>query len=192
MIATISGRVAELSKDNATIEVGGIGLQIYIPWPQLDAMHIGEIVSLYTFLAVREDSLTLYGFADAEGKQYFSLLIGVNGVGPKLALTILSTLNPDVIRHAVINEQLETFQRVPGIGKKTAQKILFHLSDRIEAGDGLKSLTVMDDTDSEVLEALVALGYSVVEAGTALQSIPKGTPEDVEIRLRAALQYFTT
>jgi len=175
MIATISGRVSELSKDNATIEVGGIGLQIYIPWPQLDVMHIGEIVSLYTFLAVREDSLTLYGFADAEGKQYFSLLIGVNGVGPKLALTILSTLNPEVIRHAVINEQLETF-----------------LSDRIEAGDGLKSLTVMDDTDSEVLEALVALGYSVVEAGTALQSIPKGTPEDVEIRLRAALQNFTT
>jgi Holliday junction DNA helicase RuvA len=79
--------------------------------------------------------------------------------------------------HAVIHEQLETFQRVPGIGKKTAQKILFHMSDRIEAGDGLQPLTVMDDSDSEVLEALVALGYSVVEAGTALQSIPKGTPE---------------
>ena len=188
MIATISGRVTEISQDSAIINVGGVGLQLFIPAPQLDAMNTGEIVSLYTYLAVREDSLTLYGFGDTEGKKYFSMLTAVNGIGPKLALTILSTLNPDAIRRAVLTEQTEIFHRVPGIGKKTAQKIIFYLQDRIESGDGLEPFAVMDDADNEVLEALVSLGYSVVEAGTALQSIPKETPKDVETRLRVALQ----
>ncbi|MBE9524080.1 MAG: Holliday junction branch migration protein RuvA [Chloroflexi bacterium] len=188
MIATISGRVADLGQDNATIDIGGVGLQIFIPAPQLDAMKTGEMVSLYTFLAVREDSLTLYGFGDAEGKKYFILLTAVNGIGPKLALTILSTLNPEAIRHAVLTEQTDVFHRVPGIGKKTAQKIIFYLQDRIGSIDDLEPLAVMNVADTEVMEALVALGYSVVEAGTALQSIPKDTPDDVETRLRVALQ----
>ena len=88
----------------------------------------------------------------------------------------------------MLTEQTDVFHRVPGIGKKTAQKIIFYLQDRIESVDDLEPLAVMDDADTEVLEALVALGYSVVEAGAAVQSIPKDTPEDVEIRLRAALQ----
>jgi len=191
MIATLSGRVAELSQDSAIIEIGGVGLQVYIPVPQLEVIHIGEAVSLHTYLAVREDSLTLYGFANAEEKQYFSLLIGVNGIGPRLALTILSTITPEIIRRAVQTEQIDVLNRVPGIGKKTAQKILFHLQDRIEFIDGLDPIAAMDDTDTEVLEALVALGYSVVEAQTALQSIPKDTPKDVETRLRVALQNFS-
>jgi len=192
MIATLSGRVADLDKDSAIIDVGGVGLQVYIPASQLDAVHIGEIVSLHTYLVVRQDSLTLYGFANAEGKQYFSLLIGVNGIGPRLALTILSTITPEIIRRAVLTEQGDILNRVPGIGKKTAQKIIFHLQDRIEAVDGLEPIAAMDNIDTEVLEALVALGYSVVEAQSALQSIPKDTPQNVETRLRAALQYFTT
>jgi len=192
MIATLSGRVADLDKDSAIIDVGGVGLQVYIPASQLDAVHIGEIVSLHTYLVVRQDSLTLYGFANAEGKQYFSLLIGVNGIGPRLALTILSTITPEIIRRAVLTEQGDILNRVPGIGKKTAQKIVFHLQDRIEAVDGLEPIAAMDNIDTEVLEALVALGYSVVEAQSALQSIPKDTPQDVETRLRAALQNFST
>ncbi|MEN8172133.1 MAG: Holliday junction branch migration protein RuvA [Chloroflexota bacterium] len=192
MIATLSGRVADLGQDSAVIDIGGVGLQVFMPAPQLDALAVGEIVSLHTYLAVREDSLTLYGFADPEGKQYFSLLIGVNGIGPKLALTILSTINPETIRRAVQTEAVEVLNRVPGVGKKTAQKILFHLQDRIEIVDGLEPIAAMDDSDTEVLGALVALGYSVVEAQSALQSIPKDTPDDIEIRLRAALQYFST
>ena len=119
------------------------------------------------------------------------MLNGVSGIGPRLALAALSTLNPDAIRRAVFHEQPEVFSRVPGIGKKTAEKVVFHLKDRITGVDDLSPLVSMADSDTETLEALVALGYSVVEAQAALQSIPKDAPEDVEERLRLALQYFS-
>jgi Holliday junction DNA helicase RuvA len=106
-------------------------------------------------------------------------------------LVTLSTLNPDAIRRAVFSEQPEIFTRVPGIGKKSAQKIALHLQDRIKAVDGLEPISRMDDTDTQVLEALVALGYSIVEAQAALQTIPRDAPDDVETRIRLALLYFS-
>ena len=191
MIASLNGRVSDKGTDYAVIDVGGLGYQVYIPAPHLDELRIGESVSLSTYLVVREDSLTLYGFANSEEREFFSLLMGVNGVGPRLALVTLSTLNPDAIRRAVFSEQPEIFTRVPGIGKKSAQKIALHLQDRIKAVDGLESISRIDDTDTQVLEALVALGYSVVEAQASLQAIPKDAPDDVESRIRLALQYFS-
>ena len=191
MIASLNGRIADKGSDYAVVEVGGMGFQVFVPSPYIDELRIGETVFLYTYLVVREDSLTLYGFANAEEREFFILMIGVSGVGPRLALATLSTLNPDAIRRAVFSEQPEIFTRVPGIGKKGAQKIVLHLQDRIQAVEGLEPVAAMDDTDTQVLEALIALGYSVVEAQAALQTIPRDAPDDVETRIRLALQYFS-
>ncbi len=191
MIASVKGRLAEQREDQIVVEVGPVGLWVYVPAPMQGTLRVGEMVALHTYLVVREDALKLYGFATAEERDYFSLLLGVNGVGPRLALAILSTLNPAAIRRAVFAEQAEVFRRVPGVGAKTAQRILIHLQGRLEAGDDLTAVAQMADADTQVLEALIALGYSVVEAQAALQSIPKDAPEeDVEARLRLALQYF--
>ncbi len=191
MIASLSGRAQEIGEDNAVIEVGGVGLLVYLPAPLVHSLRIGEQVSLYTHLVVREDALTLFGFETQDARQTFNLLLGVNGVGPRLALSILSTLEVEAIRRAVFHEQSEVFVRVPGVGKRTSQKILLHLQDRIPAAPGLEPVATMSDVDTEVLEALTALGYSVVEAQAALQTIPRDTPEEVEVRLRLALGYFT-
>ena len=191
MIASLNGRIADKGSDYAVVEVGGMGFQVFVPAPHIDELRMGETVFLHTYLVVREDSLTLYGFASTEEREFFILLIGVSGVGPRLALATLSTLNPDAIRRAVFSEQPEIFTRVPGIGKKGAQKIVLHLQDRIQAVDGLEPVAAMDDTDTQVLEAMIALGYSVVEAQAALQMIPKDAPDDIETRIRLALQYFS-
>lgn len=191
MIASLNGRIQEITTDSLIIELAGVGLQVFVPAPVHDAARRSENIFLHTYLVVREDSLTLYGFETREGKEFFSLLLGVNGIGPRLALAILSTLSIDAIRRAVFHEQAEIFSRVPGVGKKTAQKILLHLQDRITAEIGLEPVSAFSDVDGEVMDALTALGYSVVEAQSALQSIPRDTPQEVETRLRLALQYFS-
>jgi Holliday junction DNA helicase RuvA len=191
MIATLSGQVTHVEKDNAVIEVGGVGLLVHIPAPLADRLRPGESVFLFTQLIVRQDLLALYGFENAEGKEFFNLLLSVDGVGPRLALSILSTLQPDAIRRAIFNEQGEIFSRVPGVGKKTAQKLMLYLQDRIQATEGFGAAAMLSDVDGEVINALTALGYSVVEAQAALQSIPRDTPQDLETRLRLALQYFS-
>ena len=116
---------------------------------------------------------------------------GGEGIGPRLGLAVLSTLSVDAIRRAVFHEQAEVFARVPGIGKKTAAKILLHLQGKLGSSSELGLVTGLPDADTEVLEALTALGYSVVEAQAAIQSIPRDAPADVDVRLRLALQYFS-
>jgi len=192
MIASISGRVQEVYPDSLVVDVGGVGLHVYAPAPWRDRLQAGESIFLHTYLVVREDALTLYGFETRESRELFSLLLGVNGVGPRMALSILSTLSPDAIRRAVFHEQAEVFQRVPGVGKQTAQKILLYLEHRLPGEAGLAPMAVISAVDTEVIAALTGLGYSVVEAQTALQSIPRDTAQDIETRLRLALQYFST
>jgi len=191
VIATLSGKVFHVEPGSLVVEVGGVGLLVNVPAPLADQVVPGDPVFLFTHLVVRQDALALYGFETAESRELFMLLLGVEGIGPRLALAILSTLSPDAIRRAVFNEQAEVFSRVPGVGKKTAQKILLSLQDRIPGVEGLAPLAAMSDADGEVLSALIALGYSVVEAQAALQSIPRDAPQDVETRLRLALQYFS-
>ena len=191
MIATISGNITQVETGSLVVEVGGVGLLVYVPDPISDLANVGETIFLHTYLVVREDALALYGFEMQEGRDYFKLLLGVSGIGPRLAVTILSTLTPEAIRRAIFNEQAEIFSQVPGVGPKTAQKISFSLQDKISKEEGYEPLAAMSDADSEVLSALVALGYSVVEAQAALQSIPKDAPDDVETRLRFALAYFS-
>ena len=190
MIASLSGTVSYVGTDSIILEIGGVGIKVHISAPLRDRLRAGETTFLYTHLIVRQDALTLYGFETSESREYFELLMSVDGIGPKLALTILSVMNPDAIRRAVFNEQAEIFTRVPGVGKKTSQKILLYLQDKIKAAEGLAPMAVMTDVDTEVLSALTTLGYSVVEAQAALQSIPRDAPSDVETRLRMALQYF--
>jgi Holliday junction DNA helicase RuvA len=190
MIAVINGRVLEMYPDSLIIGVGGVGLQVFVPGPLRDGLRPGDEVFLHTYLVVRQEALSLYGFETREERELFLLLLSVDGIGPKSALAVLSTLSPDAIQRAIFHEQPEVFTRVPGVGKKTAQKILLQLQDRIPAISGLEPVSTISDVDTEVLGALTTLGYSVVEAQSALQSIPRETPQEVEARLRAALQYF--
>jgi Holliday junction DNA helicase RuvA len=192
MIASLSGKVLQTGKDSLVVDVGGVGFLVYAPGTTCASLHSGELVFLHTYLVVREDALALYGFETLESRELFSLLLGVSGVGPRLALAILSHLSVDVIRRAVFNEQADVFVRVPGVGRKTAQNVLLHLQDKIKPGlEMLEPVSRMSEADAEVLAALTALGYSVVEAQAALQNIPRDAPADVEERLRLALQYFS-
>lgn len=191
MIATIKGKVLFRESDSLVINLGGVGLQVFVTARLLDTAAPGDEVQLHTYLVVREDSLTLFGFETREEKDFFVMMLGVSGIGPRLSLAALSTLSPEAIRRAVFHEQSEVFSRIPGVGKKTAQKILLHLQDKIKGVDDLGPVAAMTDVDTEMLEALVALGYSVVEAQAAIQALPKDAPPDIEIRLRLALQYFS-
>ncbi len=191
MIAAIRGEVIEVGSDHLILMVGGIGLRVFATHAVCGEARIGETMYLHTYLVVREDALTLYGFDLIEAREFFTLLLGVNGVGPRIALAILSTLSLDAIRRAVVQEQPEPFARVPGVGRKTAQKILLHLQDKIKAGEGMEATAPFSDVDADVINALAALGYSIVESQAAVQAIPRDTPPDLETRLRIALQYFS-
>ena len=190
MIASLMGKVQETLPDSLVVLVGGVGLQVFVPNATRDRHRAGDAVALHTYLVVRQDLLTLYGFETREEREFFTLLLGVNGMGPKLSLGVLSVLSPDAIRRAVFHEQAEVFSRVPGVGKKTAQKILLQLQDRVGMAPGLEPISLASELDTQVLEALTTLGYSVVEAQAAVQSIPREAPQDVVERLRLALQYF--
>ncbi len=190
MIASIEGKVAATGKDYVVVTTGGIGFKVFVPFPTLE--HIGNSgeAFLHTVLIVREDAMTLFGFATVAERETFDILLSVNGVGPRLALAILSNLSLDSLRNAVVGERAEILTRVPGIGKKTAQKILIELKDKLKFGLDTVPVTMFDDINSDVLDTLVALGYSIVEAQTAVQSLPSDAPHTVEDRVRLALQYF--
>lgn len=190
MIATLRGEVSQVEDNALILDVGGVGLRVFVPAPFRTRTKAGEAVLVYTHLVVREDALTLYGFESQAERELFNILLGVDGVGPKAALSVLSTLSLDAVQRAVFSDEVEILNRVPGIGKKTAQKMAIHLKDKLKPMDTLAGVAAMTDRDSEVLAALTALGYSVVEAQAAIQSLPKDAPEDTEERLRMTLQYF--
>jgi Holliday junction DNA helicase RuvA len=190
MIATLRGEISQIEDNAIILEVGGVGLRVFIPTPLRTKMKAGESLMLYTHLVVREDALILYGFESQADRELFNTLLGVDGVGPKAALSVLSTMTLDAVQRAVFADEADVLSRVPGIGKKTAQKMALHLKDKLKPADALARAASMSDTDGEVLAALTALGYSVIEAQTAIQAIPKDTPDDVEERLRVALGYF--
>jgi holliday junction DNA helicase RuvA len=190
MIASIQGKVASTGRDHVVLVTGGIGYKIFAPYPTLERIDSSGETFLHTVLIVREDSMTLFGFATTVEREVFDILLAVNGVGPKLALAILSTLSIDNLRNAVISERSDVLTRVPGIGKKTAQKILIDLKDKLKIGLDAAPVDAFDDVNSDVLDALIVLGYSIVEAQTAIQALPMDAPKNVEDRVRLALQYF--
>jgi holliday junction DNA helicase RuvA len=191
MIATLRGEITQIEENAIIVETGGVGLRVLVPKQLKERLKTGEAIFLFTHLVVREDDWKLYGFEIQADRELFNTLLGVDGVGPRTALAVLSTLNLETVERAVFSEEPDLLSRVPGVGKKTAQKMILYLHDRLKPVSGIERLASMSDSDSEVLAALTALGYSVVEAQTAIQAIPKEAPEDVEERLRLALQQFT-
>ncbi|MCY4464299.1 MAG: Holliday junction branch migration protein RuvA [Chloroflexi bacterium] len=187
MIATLEGQIAQTSADNLIVTVGGVGLEVIAPYSTTEKLGAGRVF-LYTRLVVREDSLTLYGFGTVGERELFDAALKISGIGPKIAIAMLSTLTVDHIRSAVLNDRPEIISRVPGIGKKTAQKVVLELQDRLSHRLDTLPTDAEDDTISELIDALTGLGYSVVEAQTAIQQIPLDAPSDLEERLLLALQ----
>lgn len=184
MIASLRGRVVDRGKDYLVVEVGGLGLKVYVPGSLCDKTEPGREVHLHTHLHVRENELTLYGCASREDLELFETMLGVSGIGPKVALSVLSYASPEALRQAVSRQEAGLLGRIPGVGPKTAQKLIFYLKDKIAFGAVSAPLT--SEADVEVVAALTALGYSVAEAQAALHSLP---PEElpVEEKIRAAL-----
>ena len=190
MIDSLQGIVQNMDDQSIVLEVGGVGIHVEVPSPVLEASPgIGKPFFLHTKLMIRDDKLNLFGFVNVEQRDLFDILLKISGVGPRLGLAILSYLSPDILQSAIVNSQAEVLIQVPGIGKKTAERILFHLKDKLDVP--LVSAKLTSELDNEVLSVLTALGYSLIEAQSALQSIPKESAEDIETRVRLALQYFT-
>lgn len=189
MIASIEGIVTEKHTDHIVISISGLGIKVYVTTALAQKIELHKTAGIYTFLVVREDSLTLYGFELKEEREMFSLLLSVSGVGPRTAMAALSAGSIDLIKRAVLNEQPELLGHLPGVGKKTAQGIVLHLQGKIE-GEKVVGRSAQNELDNDLISALTGLGYSVVEAQAALQMLPEDTPEDLEIRIRTALKYF--
>ena len=193
MIASLTGVVQSISDGSIVIDVGGLGIRVLVPDRILDAdVAVGRSASLHTYMVVRQDSLTLFGFATEEQRSFFELLLGVSGVGPKLSLAIISGLSTGSLRSAVVSDQPDVLNSVSGVGKRTAEKIIFHLRDRLDPTLPREDSGVASNIDNELMVALSALGYSLVEAQSALQSIPDEAPQDIEVRVRLALQHLST
>ncbi|MGQ9522964.1 MAG: Holliday junction branch migration protein RuvA [Anaerolineae bacterium] len=190
MISRLTGTVTAIKPDRIIVQVGGLGFTVYVPTSVLQAVDgVGQPVELVTHLHVRENELALYGFLTEEELALFELLLGVSGVGPKVALTILSTLSPDMLRQAVARDEPGVLTRVPGVGPKTARAILFYLRDKL-TGLAVQAVPLLTDQDAEVISALTGLGFSLVEAQTALQNIPRDPDLPLEERIRRALAYL--
>lgn len=199
MIAFVTGPVAAVGPEAAVVEVGGLGLQVICTPATLAGLRLGEPARLATALVVREDSLTLYGFADDDERQVFDVLQTVNGVGPRLAQAVLAVHRPDHLRRAVSAEDVGALMLVPGIGRKGAQRLVLELKDRLgapEVGAGAPAAGGTSDGGQgwriQVRDALVGLGWTPRDAETAVQAVADD-PEtavdaDVPARLRAALR----
>ncbi|MFB7780366.1 Holliday junction branch migration protein RuvA [Streptomyces bauhiniae] len=195
MIAFVSGTVAALAPDSAVVEVGGVGMAVQCTPDTLAKLRVGQDARLHTSLVVREDSLTLYGFADDDERQVFELLQTASGVGPRLAQAMLATHRPDTLRRAVTTADEKALTAVPGIGKKGAQKLLLELKDRLGAPLGAPAVgaPVSQGWRDQLHAALIGLGYATREADEAVTAVTPqaeaagGTPQ-VGPLLKAALQ----
>lgn len=191
MISRIRGTVLTIKPPIVVVDVGGAGFRVMCSQAALDTLDLGRNCDLHTHLIVREDDLSLYGFASEEEVELFRLLLGVQGIGARTALAMLSRLSPEALRGAIANQQVDTLSRVPGVGKKTAEKIIFSLKGKLGGLDALPSSGApLSAMDTEVIAALTSLGYSIAEAQGALTSLPRGEKMDLEEKLRRALAYF--
>lgn len=200
MIGFVRGKIADLTEDQVVVETGGIGYNIKIT-PNISSFlrGNGEEVKIYTYLSVREDAMNLYGFLTKDDLEFFKLLIGVNGIGPKGAQAILSGISADDLRFAIISGDAKTISKAPGIGAKTAQRIILDLKDKLNLQDafelrtkhltsGKEEMSDMTDARQEAVEALTALGYTSTDALKAVKKVPLEENMDVEEILKAALK----
>jgi len=193
MIASIKGTVTLKNDTYLVVETNsGIGFKVSCTKSTCSSAVVGDRISLFTHQVTRKDgSMFLYGFEKIEERDLFVQILSVSGIGPKLGLTLLSSLSAESIQRAVMKEQDAVFSRVPGVGEKTAKKIVLMLKDKIAPLLEEAGLEEIPDTDTDVLQALVRLGYSLNEAQKAVASIPKDAADTLEERLRLALQYFS-
>ena len=192
MIAGLRGTLESLGNDWAIINVNGIGFQVYMPTSTLSKLGaIGKEVKLHTHLHLREDDATLYGFASADELRLFQTLISVSGLGPKLALAMLSAMNLEQLTMAIATGSADLLTVIPGIGKKMAHRLILELKDKVGAG-WITAPAVQLAGETEVLTALTSLGYSVSEASRAVATLPPSSELSLEEKIKLALQYFTS
>jgi Holliday junction DNA helicase RuvA len=188
MIGSLRGEVIDKGEGGLLVDVGGVGYYVLAPTTLLDMLEIGVQANLFTHLHVREQELTLFGFPDKEELELFRTLLKVQGIGPKVALAILSHIPSETLRQAVAREEAALLARVPGIGPKKAKQIVFQLKDKVGLEDVFITSAPIRDSDGEVIAALTTLGYSVVEAQAALQQLSEeARRESVEEKVRLAL-----
>jgi Holliday junction DNA helicase RuvA len=191
MIASLQGTVESLGSDWAIINVGGVGFRIYMPTSVLSTLGVvGESVKLHTHLHVKEDDISLYGFSTADELYLFETLIGVSGLGPRLALAMLSTMSVEQLTMAIATGSTDLLTSVPGIGKKMAERLVLELKDKIGAGLIATPAAQIAEEHAEVLAALTSLGYSVTEASRAVATLPRDSKLTLEEQVKIALQYF--
>lgn len=200
MIGYIRGSIEEIEEWGLVIDRGGIGFRIFMPGALLaQQVRIGDEVKIFTYLHVKEDAMQLYGFFTKDDLEVFKLLLNVNGIGPKAALGVLSGLTADELRFAVLSDDAATIAKAPGIGKKTAQKLILELKDKFSLEEAFesklshvqeKSAGSMQDGTGEAVQALVALGYSNTEALQAVRKVDGFGEMDTEEILKAALKHL--
>jgi holliday junction DNA helicase RuvA len=189
-VARLRGIVEDKGDDWVIIGVGGIGMIASVPAPTADALIAGDRAELFTHLHVREDALTLYGFDSNDELRLFEQLIGVSGIGPRAALALLSSLDYAHLTTAIVGGQVEAGRRVPGIGQKTAERLVLELRDKVTPpATAVARPPAQAERDAELIAALLGLGYSQPEAAAAAQGVD-GASLPLEERIRAALQYF--
>jgi len=192
MIASLKGTLQALGGDGAIIDVHGIGFRVYMPTSTMSTLGaIGDEVELHTHLHLREDNVTLYGFATPEELGLFQTLIGVSGLGPKLALAMLSAMSVEKLAMAIAGGGADLLSEIPGIGRKTANRIILELKEKVAAGWLTAPPPEFAEENAEVLSALVSLGYSVREASHAVAALPPDPALSLEEKIRLALGYFT-
>ena len=202
MISFVRGRLAEVYDNRCIVETAGLGMEVNVPLTVIEALpHIGDEVILYTYFKIAEDSMSLYGFLTRRDEEMFERLISVSGIGPKAALAILSTLAPDDLRMAIVAGDAKAISRAPGVGAKTAQRLILELKDKIDieeiigtgtAGGSAAAVSLAgEDTSAaqEAAEALIALGYSASDAMKAVRAAAQDGM-DSEAVLKAALRYL--
>ena len=193
MIAGLHGTLQTVGSDWAIINVGGIGFQVYMPTSTLSTLGtIGEEVELHTHLHLREDNATLYGFATAEELGLFQTLIGVSGLGPKLALAMLSAMSVGKLTMAIATGSADLLAEIPGIGKKMSDRLILELKGKLAAGWLGAPAAELAEENTDVLAALTSLGYSVSEATRAVASLPPSSELSLEEKIKLALQFFAT
>ena len=192
MIASLRGRLQSLGTDSAVIDVGGVGFQVYMPTSTLSSLGAaGSEVTLSTHLHLRADNITLYGFASSEELELFQTLINVTGLGPKLAVAMLSVMNVEQLSVAIASGSADLLTQVPGIGKKMANRLILELKDKIAAGWVSVATAEMAEGNADVLAALTSLGYSASEATRAVANLPAEAAElSLEEKIKLALGSF--
>ena len=200
MIAYIKGTVEEILEDRVILETGNMGYNIFMPMGAVEhLLHKGQEIKIHTYRNVKEVALQLFGFLTRDDLNTFKLLLGVNGIGPKAALGVLSGLSADELRFAVLADDVKTISRAPGIGKKTAQKLILELKDKFNIQEALEMKaehvqmpgtgeTDLTDMKKEAVEALTALGYSGADALRAVKKVELTPDMSVEILLKLALK----